>query len=85
MLQLILLWRRSYSGPFGAAAPDQAESEDAYARRLWEEMERRKRASSGASAAARETWGAADEAAARRQVPKLLHSPIFCTPPICLL
>ena len=68
-------WWCSHYGPFGAAAPGQAESEDAYARRLWEEMERRKRASSGASAAARQTWGAADEAAARRTVPEMFPPP----------
>ena len=51
-------------GPEPGPAPEDA---DAYAQRLWEEMQRRQRASSGApSAAAQATWGAADAAARAR-------------------
>lgn len=49
--------------------PAEAEmDEDEYAQRVWERMEQKRRASNGASAAAREQWGKADSAAARRQV-----------------
>ena len=62
-----------FGGGWGAArgpepepgpAPEDA---DAYAQRLWEEMQRRQRARSGAaSVAAQATWGAADAAARAR-------------------
>ena len=62
---------RSFGGGWGSApgpepgpAPEDA---DAYAQRLWEEMQQRQRATSGApSAAAQATWGAADAAARAR-------------------
>ena len=45
--------------------------EDEYAQRVWERMEQKRRATEGPSAAAREQWGKADGAAARRQVGSL--------------
>ncbi len=54
-------------GGYGGAAEAEMD-EDEYAQRIWERMEQRKRAASGASAAARQQWGKADEASARRQV-----------------
>ncbi|KAK9905471.1 hypothetical protein WJX75_000397 [Coccomyxa subellipsoidea] len=51
----------------GAGAADAEMDEDVYAQRIWERMEQKKRAASGASAAARHQWGKADEASARRQ------------------
>ncbi|EIE23600.1 hypothetical protein COCSUDRAFT_63128 [Coccomyxa subellipsoidea C-169] len=53
-------------GGYGGAAEAEMD-EDEYAQRIWERMEQRKRAASGASAAARQQWGKADEASARRQ------------------
>ena len=55
----------------GAGAADAEMDEDVYAQRIWERMEQKKRAASGASAAARDQWGKADEASARRQVGRL--------------
>jgi hypothetical protein len=77
---VILAWRNiecsfsrgSFGGGWDAArggGPPEPEDADAYARRLWEEMQRRqpaRAAAAGPSAAARDTWGAADAAARAR-------------------
>lgn len=46
----------------------EGETEDEFAQRIWQEMQRRKQAASGPSAATQEAWGAADEAAKQRDV-----------------
>ncbi|KAK9836163.1 hypothetical protein WJX81_006036 [Elliptochloris bilobata] len=62
-------WDAAAAAAGGHGAGPAPEDADAYAQRLWEEMQRRQRAKSGAagpSAAAQETWGAADAAARAR-------------------
>ena len=56
----------------GGAQHSEGETEDEFAQRIWQEMQRRKQAASGPSAATQETWGAADEAAKQRDVRALI-------------
>lgn len=56
----------------------EGETEDEFAQRIWQEMQRRKQAASGPSAATQEAWGAADEAAKQRDVRVLCPSSYVC-------
>lgn len=44
------------------------ETEDEFAQRIWQEMQRRQQATYGPTAATQEAWGAANEAARQRDV-----------------
>ncbi|BDA47516.1 probable unconventional myosin-XVI at N-terminal half [Coccomyxa sp. Obi] len=52
---------------YGNGEAEAEMDEDEYAQRVWERMEQKRRAGNRASAAAREQWGKADDASARRQ------------------
>lgn len=57
-------WGATGPAAGGGSAPEDV---DAYAQRMWEEMQRRVHTNAGgASVAAQETWGAADAAARAR-------------------
>ena len=46
----------------------EGETEDEFAQRIWQEMQRLRQAVSGPTAATQEAWGAADKAAKQRDV-----------------
>ena len=74
---MIILRSFGYGHPGGVQHPGE-ETEDEFAQRIWEEMQRRKQPAAGPTAATQEAWGAADEAAKQRDVSlsllKLVHS-----------